>query len=172
MKYLILVFGILMSGCSSVEVKNYEKETPKLVLEDYFNKTVDAYGIFTGRSGEVKKRFHVVIESKMENGELILDESFTNSDGTKDKRIWRIKKVSESKYEGRAGDVDGFAVGEIAGNALRWKYTLKLKVDDSVYHVKFDDWMYLMDNKIMLNKSKMSKWGIYLGEVTLTFVKR
>jgi len=38
--------------------------------------------------------------------------------------------------------------------------------------VDFDDWMYLMDDRVMLNRSAMSKFGVYLGEVTLTFRKR
>jgi hypothetical protein len=38
--------------------------------------------------------------------------------------------------------------------------------------VQFDDWMYLMSDKVMLNKAQMSKFGIKLGEVTLSFVKR
>jgi hypothetical protein len=29
-----------------------------------------------------------------------------------------------------------------------------------------------MDERVMLNKARMSKWGIYLGEVTLSFTKR
>jgi len=29
-----------------------------------------------------------------------------------------------------------------------------------------------MDDKVMMNRSYMSKWGFDLGEVTLTFVKR
>jgi hypothetical protein len=32
--------------------------------------------------------------------------------------------------------------------------------------------MYLMDDRVMLNKARMSKWGIYLGEVTLSFTRR
>jgi hypothetical protein len=38
--------------------------------------------------------------------------------------------------------------------------------------VQFDDWMYLMDDKVMLNKAEMSKFGIRLGEVTLSFIKK
>lgn len=65
----------------------------------------------------------------------------------------------------------GEAIGELAGNTLHWRYVLALPVDGKVYHVDFDDWMFLMD-KVMLNRSYMSKWGFALGEVTLTFVKR
>ena len=55
---------------------------------------------------------------------------------------------------------------------MRWRYVLAFPVDGKVYHVDFDDWMFLMDDKVMLNRSYMSKWGFNLGEVTLTFVKR
>ena len=65
----------------------------------------------------------------------------------------------------------GEARGEVAGNAFNWQYTLKLPVDGRVYEVQFDDWMYLMDEKIMLNRAVMSKFGITLGQVMLTFVR-
>jgi hypothetical protein len=32
--------------------------------------------------------------------------------------------------------------------------------------------MYLMNDRVMLNKAVMSKWGVRLGEVTLSFSKR
>ena len=36
----------------------------------------------------------------------------------------------------------------------------------------FDDWMFQMDERVMLNRAVMSKFGIRLGEVTLSFTKR
>ena len=45
-------------------------------------------------------------------------------------------------------------------------------VGATIVEVQFDDWMYLMDQRVMLNKAAMSKFGIHLGEVTLSFVKR
>jgi hypothetical protein len=67
--------------------------------------------------------------------------------------------------------VQGEAVGQSSGNAFNWKYTLALPVDGKVWDVQFDDWMYLVDDKIMLNKAAMSKWGVHLGDVTLVFTK-
>ena len=83
-----------------------------------------------------------------------------------------IYAVRLSSDTGRADDVVGTAEGQTAGNAFRWAYTLALPVDGRVWHVQFDDWMYLMDQRTMLNKAEMSKFGIRLGEVTLSFVKR
>ena len=163
-------------ACTSPNVQQYANEKPTLDLSDYFSGTIDAYGIFTDRSGEVKKRFTVLIKSdwKVVDGKKVgtLDESFDYSDGTKQKRIWTLIEQSPGKYIGRAADVVGDAQGDLAGNALNWTYTLALPVDGTIYHVQFNDWMYLISPKVMLNKAKMSKFGIELGEVTLSFHKR
>ena len=165
-------FALGLTACASTGVEQYRAETPVLDLKTYFNGTLDAWGIFQGRSGEVKKRFHVVIDARWEGDTGVLDERFTWSDGTTSTRVWTLKRQPDGSFRGRADDVIGEAVGEVAGNALRWRYVLALPVDDKIYHVDFDDWMFLMDDKVMLNRSFMSKWGFRLGEVTLTFVKR
>ena len=102
----------------------------------------------------------------------ILDEAFTYSDGTRERRIWRLTRLADGSYTGRADDVVGIANGQQSGNTFHWSYTMALAVDGTPYEVQFDDWMYLVDNKVMLNKARMSKFGIYLGEVTLSFSKR
>lgn len=176
-KYLLISVGALvLVSCSTPKVQDYAKEQPKLDLSQYFNGVIDAHGIFTDRSGQVVKRFKVVIVAnwKVVDGKKVgtLDESFTYSDGTKQKRIWTLTEVAPNRYSGVADDVVGSAVGEVAGNALNWTYTLALPVDGKVYNVQFNDWMYLMDEQVMLNKAQMSKFGFYLGEVTLAFYKR
>lgn len=171
-KYLFILIGTSTIGCSSSQIKDYAGETPALVMETYFNGTLDAYGIFQDRSGLVKKRFTCVIKASWKDGVGTLDEDFTYSDGTKSRRIWTIKKTTQNNYIGTASDVIGEAHGEVSGNALRWKYTLALNVDGKIYHVAFDDWMYLMNDKVMLNRSRMSKFGFHLGDVILSFQKR
>jgi hypothetical protein len=174
-----VLVGLVMTGlfaCSSPTVMQYANEKPNLDLSEYFNGTIDAYGIFTDRNGNVKKRFTVLMVAKWSvvNGKKtgVLDESFEYSDGTKEKRIWTLVETSPGKFIGTADDVIGQAIGESSGNALNWAYTLALPVDQSIYHVQFDDWMYLVTPKVMINKAKMSKFGINLGEVTLSFYKR
>lgn len=167
---------VALSGCASPQPADYASEKPTLDLRKYFNGTLDAYGVFTDRSGKVVKRFTVVMVCRWQGPpgaeEGVLDEDFTFSDGTKQRRIWRLKRTGEGSYIGRADDVVGDAIGIERGNALRWNYTLALPVDGQVINVQFDDWMYLMTDKVMLNKATMSKFGVTLGEVTLSFTKR
>jgi hypothetical protein len=162
----------VLAGCATPGVEHYRAELPALDLKTYLNGTLDAWGMFQGRSGEVKMRFHAVIDAKWNGDTGVLDENFQWSDGTTSRRVWTLIRQADGSYRGRADDVVGEAVGEVAGNALRWRYVLALPVDGKTYHVDFDDWMFLMDEKVMLNRSYMSKWGLKLGEVTLTFSKR
>lgn len=161
-----------LGACASPSVEQYKTEQPALDLKHYLNGTLDAWGMFQGRSGEVQKRFRVLIDARWDGDTGVLDEHFKWSDGTSSRRVWTLKRQPDGTYRGTADDVVGEAVGELAGNTLRWRYVLALPVDGKTYHVDFDDWMFLMDDKVMLNRSTMSKWGFRLGEVTLTFVKR
>lgn len=169
-----------LAGCASPSISDYAGEKPALDLRRYFSGVIDAYGVFTNRSGKVVKRFTVVMncrwsgESGREVG--VLDEDFTYSDGTTQKRIWTLRRGpgegGQGRYTGMAGDVVGEARGEERGNAFYWNYELNLPVDGRDIVVHFEDWMYQMDDRVMLNRATMSKWGVTLGEVTLAFTKR
>ena len=169
--FLLLVM-LALSGCSAVPVEHYSDQRPQLDLQRYFDGTIDAWGMFQDRSGTVVKRFTVRIDASWKGNVGTLDEHFDYSDGSTSRRVWTITKLDEHRYTGTAADVVGKARGLAHGNALRWQYVLNLEVDGRTWKVDFDDWMYLMDDRVMLNRSAMSKFGIYLGEVTLTFRKR
>lgn len=169
---LLALSAVLLAGCASVDPAKYANQQPKLDLQHYFNGTLDAWGMFQDRSGEVVKRFHVVMKCQWQGDTGTLDEDFTYSDGTKQKRVWTLHKVGEDRFIGNAADVVGDAVGVVSGNALRWQYVLALPVDGTIYNVNMEDWMYLMDDKVMLNRAEMSKFGVKVGAVTLSFAKR
>lgn len=174
LKYIVKYVAacVLLAGCASIEPTHYAAEKPRLDLQQYFNGTLDAWGMFQDRSGKVVKRFTVLMKCRWDGDVGTLEEDFVYSDGTKDRRVWTLRKTGEGKFIGTAPDVIGEAIGTVAGNALHWKYVLALPVDGKVYHVDFDDWMFLMDERVMLNRAAMSKFGVSLGEVTLSFTKR
>jgi len=169
----LLAAATLLAGCASAPTPaDYADEKPALDLKTYFNGEIVAHGIFTDRAGKVVRRFGVRMTGSWNGKQGTLDERFSYSDGKTERRIWRLTDEGDGRWTGRADDVVGVAEGRSAGNALNWKYTLALPVDGKVYEVQFDDWMYLMDDKVMLNKAQMSKFGFHLGEVTLSFTKQ
>ena len=172
-RFLVTAFAaLLLAGCSSIGPDAYRDEKPVLDLFRYFEGTVDGWGLFTDRSDKVVKRFTVTIRGTVAGDTLTLDEDFSYSDATKSRRVWTITRHDANRFSGTAADVIGRAQGEARGNALRWTYVLALDVDGTTWHVDFDDWMYLQDDTVMLNRSRMSKFGIALGELTLAFRKR
>src|SRR5471030_3223392 len=116
LKKLLLVLFICLSGCGGVDVQRYSEQNPKLDLPGFFVGRVDGWGIFQKRSGEVIKRFHVQINSRMDVPNLIMHEDFTYSDGTRQTRVWTLHPDGPGRWRGTAGDVVGESSGEVAGN--------------------------------------------------------
>ena len=105
-RLLLLIAGLIgLAGCASVDIDKYRGQTPVLELRDYFNGTLDGHVVFQDRSGEVVKRFHVRIDASWAGEVGTLDEHFTYSDGSSQRRVWTITRLVEGRYTGRADDV-------------------------------------------------------------------
>lgn len=164
--------GLLLSGCNTMKIEDFVGQTPKLRLEQYFSGRTYAWGLFQDRFGKVRRQFQVTIDGHWDGDVLTLDERFLYNDGQREQRVWSIRRPQDDTYTGTAADVIGEARGHIAGNALNWQYQMQLPVDDKVWHVRFNDWMWLQPGGVLINKAKVSKWGFELGEVTLFFSKQ
>lgn len=168
----ILAAALALAGCATPEPRDYAAEKPKLDLRTYFDGTIDAWGMVQDRSGKVTRRMTVEIVASWKGDVGTLDERFTNSDGTTERRVWTIRKEGD-RYTGTAHDVVGEARGEASGNALNWKYVLAVKRDNGkTIELDMDDWMWLHDERTLLNRTSFSKFGIGLGEVSFFFRKR
>lgn len=164
--------AVLLPGCAGVDPAQYASQRPQLSLERFFDGTLDGWGMFQDRSGKVLRRFTVVIHAKWEGDTGTLDEEFVWSDGERQRRVWTLRRLGDGRYSGTADDVIGQAEGVVSGNALRWRYVLAVPVDGRTWHFDFDDWMFLVDERVMLNRAVMSKFGIRVGEVTLSMARR
>lgn len=179
MSYLKLASTILvsassilsLSGCASITVDDYKGQNPPFDFENFFTGNLEADGFFQDRSGKVIRHIYCKMKATKRDGAIVLSEDFEYSDGKKDHREWIIKKNNSGELEATAGDVKGVVKMQTQGFAFNMKYTLRLKTDDGVIDVNMDDWMYKVKDGLVLNKTKMSKFGIYLGEVTLAIRK-
>ena len=158
------LFSFLL-GCSA-NLDDYKTVKPELDLSEFFNGHLEAYGIVQDFKGKVSRRFKADILGQWQGDEGVLDELFYFADGEEQHRCWRLQQ-SGKHYTGTAADVIGQAKGEVAGNALNWKYTLAIPVADKVWEIKLDDWMFLVDENNLINRATMYKFGIAVGEITL-----
>ncbi|MEL0082558.1 MAG: DUF3833 domain-containing protein [Gammaproteobacteria bacterium] len=167
----LIVTPLLLGGCMSIKPEIYAGTEPELRLEEYLNGPVTAWGIVQDRSGKVLRRFEVDMVGEWQGDSGTLHETFRYDDGEESLRIWSIKKVSDTRYSGSADDVVGAASGIRSGNAVNWSYVLALEVQGRTWNITFDDWMYLLDERTLVNRATMRKFGFRVGEVLLFFRK-
>ena len=179
----LVVLGLFLAGlvgCSQAlfkaDIKDYAANTPPLKLEQFFEGRSYAYGIFEDRFGNLKRQFRVHIDGRVDADSLILDERFIYEDGETARRVWTIQNrgVDETglmRYQGQADDIDGVATGQIAGNVLSWSYDIVLSLSGQNLKVRFDDFIYQLDEDIAINRAYVSKWGVEIGQVTLVFLR-
>ncbi|MFN7611859.1 MAG: DUF3833 domain-containing protein [Alphaproteobacteria bacterium] len=173
-KIYLLMLGAVMalSGCSGKDGTQYETWKPTFNLREYFTGPIKAWGIVQDRSGNVVSRFDIKIVGSWKGKEGKLVEDFTYYDGKTQQRIWHITDLGNGKYEGRAADIIGTADSTTFGNAAQWTYTMDLPVGDSTYRLRFDDWMWLMNDGVLMNRSYMKKFGFTVAEVTIFMQKQ
>ena len=159
----------MLLSCCSPTIDDYRHTSPKLDIRDYLNGTLTAHGMIFDWKGKASRHFTANITANWKNDVGTLDETFTYSDGTTEKRIWTIRFENDHHFSGTASDVVGVSKGTQYGNALNMKYVLALK--DPKINVTIDDWMYLTDKNVLLNQSKIYKFGVPVGKVVIAFTK-
>ena len=174
MKNLIaLISFFLLISCSGNNMKptDFKDQKPRLIIEEYLSGNVKAWGVLQNRSGKVTRQFKADLNGKWNGSELILDEVFDWTDGERQTRQWQIKKIDEHYYEGTASDVVGTAKGYSYGPAFKFEYVLLVPVKGKNIKITFDDWIFMQDERVAINRATMTKFGIKVAELTVMFVK-
>lgn len=168
-----VLVGFVLAGC----VGKPSLDDPKLSdrefnLEEFFAGQVVATGQFQDVFGTVRRRFDVVIEGTWDGETLRLVEDFSYADGTFEQRIWTLRKTGPQSWRGTAPGVIGEATGVEDGDSFNWKYQIDLPVPDGTLRVRFDDWMWQLNDTQVLNRAYMKKFGVDIGEVIILFDKK
>ncbi len=168
-----LLVTILLTSCSESNMKptDFKDQKPRLIIEEYFNGNVKAWGVLQNRFGKVTRQFSANLNGKWDETKLILDEKFNWNDGEVQTRQWQITKIDENNYEGIAGDVVDKAKGYSYGSTFKFEYVLLVPVKGKEMKITFDDWIFMQDEKVAINKATMTKFGIKVAELTVVFVK-
>ncbi|MES2627164.1 MAG: DUF3833 domain-containing protein [Pseudomonadota bacterium] len=171
MKLLFPIMLLLLSACSSTNIDNYETTQPALDLRTFLQGDLVAYGMLQDRSGRMTRRFVATLNGSWSGERGTLVEQFRFDDGEVQDRTWIITHLGDGRYIGTAGDVVGEAEGEIAGSVFQWQYQLDVPWNDGTIVVDLDDWLYLVDERHVINKTTLTKFGFRVGELTLVIEK-
>ncbi|EWH09406.1 hypothetical protein DS2_12759 [Catenovulum agarivorans DS-2] len=166
-----LLFALVSVSCSSPNIQDYANSQPLLKLEQFFDGELKAYGVLFDRQGQLSRRFKVDLQASWQGNKGTINEWFEFDDGEKQTRIWQLEKLADNQYVGTAGDVVGKAFGTTSGSVLHWRYVLEIPYDGDTMQVNLDDWMYLVDERRLFNKTDIIKFGFKVGEIVLFIEK-
>lgn len=164
---------MLLTACNEMpSFESFKSQSPKLDIRDYFNGDIGAWGFIQNRKGEVVRRFSVAMNGSWDNDTCTLTEDFVFDNGEKQRRVWTFTMVDDAHFTGTASDVIGTAEGRQEGNAINLKYVLRIPVKNTTYDIKINDWLILLDEKRLMNISRLSKFGFTVGRLTIFFERQ
>ena len=173
----ILAVPFALAACST-SPQAYKSESPKMDFITYFSGTTHGYGAIYSRTGKVTDRFHVTMQgtpgtNSQGQRTLNLAEDFTYTSGKTQKRAWFVTEPAKGQLTATAPDVPGGAVGEQSGNAVNFNYRLTIERDNGKsITLGSDDWMWMLPDNIVMNRNYLSKFGINVAELVITFTKQ
>lgn len=162
----------LLSACGTTPVSHYQNNEPRLQLNEFFTGSLTAHGILRDYSGDVTRYFNATIEASWNDAGIgTLDEYFEFNDGEKQRRVWTLVPAADGSYRATANDTKGEAVTQVSGNAFFMDYVLTVNYQRDSLDVSVEDQMFLVSPTVIINQSKLRKFGLTVGEVTLTIIK-
>lgn len=160
-----------LAGCSSPGLEKHTVESPRLQPEDFFDGFLTAHGVIKDWQGSVARQFEADIHACWRDGIGTLDESFVFDDGEQQTRVWTLTPSGDNSYVATAGDVVGEGLARWQGSAFFLEYTLRIELEDGPVDVRIDDRMYRIGEHVLINESRLEKFGLGVGEILLTIIR-
>jgi hypothetical protein len=155
-----------------MEIDDFKGTTPIFIPQEYFNGTLRAYGLVKDRQGKIIRRFKGEMIGKWsEEGVGTLDERFVYDDGEIQTRTWTMKPLKSGHFSATAGDIVGESSMRVEGNTVMLDYTMRIPYKGSTLDIDVRDWLHLQDDGVIINHSKMKKFGFEVGELVITILK-
>ena len=163
---------LALAACGGTpDLEDFAEQGPELELERFLSGELEAHGIFQDRFGDVRRIFVVDITGTWDGETLTLEEDFTYEEGTPERPVWELPQTGEEPGTGTAEGVIGVATGEESGNAFNWNYTIDLETPDGTLRADFEDWLWRIDDRVMINRAYVSKYGFEIGQLSIVFTR-
>ncbi|MEM9715809.1 MAG: DUF3833 family protein [Pseudomonadota bacterium] len=172
----VLVLGIVLAVNKTLSFMaqspdDYTNEGTPFDIRDALNGHMICEGVIYGPTGRVSARFVADMHANWNGDEGYMTEEFRYDSGTKLDREWTLRVVDGKRIEATAPDIIGTGEGAQEGSGVQLKYAIKLPESSGGHVLNTTDWMYLMENGTIMNRSQMRKFGIKVAELVATIRK-
>jgi len=173
MRILFSIFILLsLWGCGGMKIIDFEGREPRFVPEEYFDGSLRGHGTFFDRFGDLRRTFVIDLEGTREGDTVFLKEHLRYDDGEEIHRTYKIERIDHNNYVATSeSGLVGSASIKSYGNALNWKYLYSQKIKGREWTLRFDDWMFLQNETLVLNRARVTKWGFHVGDLFMSISK-
>jgi Protein of unknown function (DUF3833) len=166
------LLALSVSACATAPASLASKEARDVVLERDLRGRTYAKGVFTNSITGSTRPFTVVLDGTLRGKTLTLREAFAYADGERDVKTWVITRTSPTTYSGTREDVIGPATIVQEGNIVRLSYEADVTTGSGAIRVRFEDVIERDAKGVIVNRAIVSKLGVPLGTVDLTFDRK
>lgn len=150
---------------------DYTATGPELNLREHLNGPLLCEGVIYGPTGRVTSRFTADMDVTWAGNVGTMTERFTYCSGAVQDRCWTLTLGNDGSLKATAPDVIGEGTGQTKGASLQLLYKIKLGEDAGGYVLDANDWMYMVENGTIMNRSQFRKFGIKVAELVATMRK-
>ncbi len=171
---LVLAAVILRARYASFRAQipaDMAKMDPPFDIKSHLNGPILCEGMIYGPTGRVVSRFVADMEGRWDGDTGTLSEVFHYDSGAKQNRQWTLALQPGGTIKATAPDVVGTGTGEAMGAGVQLRYRIRLTPEAGGHVLDVVDWMVLMENGTIMNRSQFSKFGIMVAELVATMRK-
>jgi len=149
--------------------QDYAGQTPTFDIREVLNGEMITEGIIYNPMGKANTRFVATMQAGWDGDSGSMTEHFTYASGREQERAWAFQMGENGYFTATAPDIIGVAEGQQMGATVRLTYRIKLPEDAGGHVLDVVDWMYLLENGSVMNRSQFRKFGIKVAELVATF---
>jgi hypothetical protein len=173
MALMVALFALAQRfmGFQAQKPQDYAAQEPRFDLRQHLSGPMTCEGVIYGPMGRVSSRFTAEMEGHWDGNKGVLSEHFRYDSGTVQDREWRLNIGNDGRIRADADDLVGHGQGTAEGSALQLRYTIRLPESAGGHALDVTDWLYLVDDKTIVNRSQFRKFGIKVAELVATMRK-
>lgn len=154
-------------GFQAQSPQDYQ-DGPTFDLREHLNGPIACDGVIYGPTGRVSSRFTADFDATWDGDTGRMAEHFRYDSGTVQDREWKLTLASDGSITAEADDLVGTGTGVQNGSGVRLSYRIRLPESAGGHVLDVVDWMYLLDNGTIVNRSQFRKFGIKVAELVAT----
>lgn len=141
---------------------------PEFDLRQRLNGPIACEGVIYGPTGRVASRLTADLDATWRGNACRMTEHFRYDSGTRQDREWRLTLHEDGRILAEADDLVGRGQGVQSGSGVRLSYRIRLPESAGGHVLDVIDWMYLLENGTIMNRSQFFKFGIKVAELVAT----